>query len=353
MNAHETSHRPAQSAAAAAPHAVTRRAPKRWPPPRSPCTTWSTKGAPPTRRSKPRTNASIAPRCAPSRSARCAGICACRPALEPLVNRPFDELSPRLAALLVTAAHQVEYSRGAAEAQVHLAVDASRVIGEGRASGVVNAVLRRFVAQRAGVVSRRRRRPGAAACASALAGGCAASRPGASAAKRFSPPTTSIRRWCCASIPAQMHAEDFLRSWRALGREAPRRRMERRRRGARTARWPCRRCPASSRARCRCRMAARNSPRRCSTREPACACSTPARRRAARHCTSRSARPDLAELVAVDDDAAAPRPRARKSRARRLRCRAADRRPAHACRRRSRRTPSIACWWMRRVRPPA
>ena len=54
-----------------------------------------------------------------------------------------------LAALLVTAAHQVEYSRGAAEAQVHLAVDASRVIGEGRASGVVNAVLRRFVAQRA------------------------------------------------------------------------------------------------------------------------------------------------------------------------------------------------------------
>ena len=31
---------------------------------------------------------------------------------------------------------------------MHLAVDASRVIGEGRASGVVNAVLRKFVAQR-------------------------------------------------------------------------------------------------------------------------------------------------------------------------------------------------------------
>ena len=72
-----------------------------------------------------------------------------RPALAPLVNRPFDELSPRLASLLVTAAHQVEYSRGAPEAQVHLAVDASRVLGEGRASGVVNAVLRKFVAQRA------------------------------------------------------------------------------------------------------------------------------------------------------------------------------------------------------------
>ena len=72
-----------------------------------------------------------------------------KPALAPLVNRPFDELSPKLAALLVTTAHQVEYSRGAPEAQVHLAVDASRVIGEGRASGVVNAVLRRFVAERA------------------------------------------------------------------------------------------------------------------------------------------------------------------------------------------------------------
>jgi 16S rRNA (cytosine967-C5)-methyltransferase len=72
-----------------------------------------------------------------------------KPALAPLVNRPFDELSPKLAALLVTTAHQVEYSRGAPEAQVHLAVDASRVLDEGRASGVVNAVLRRFVSDRA------------------------------------------------------------------------------------------------------------------------------------------------------------------------------------------------------------
>ena len=55
------------------------------------------------------------------------------PALEPLVSRPFDELSPQLAALLVTAAHQVEYSRGAPEAQVHLAVDASRIVGRRRA----------------------------------------------------------------------------------------------------------------------------------------------------------------------------------------------------------------------------
>jgi 16S rRNA (cytosine967-C5)-methyltransferase len=71
------------------------------------------------------------------------------PAIEPLLNRPFAELSPRLGALLVTAAHQVEYSRGAADAQGHLAVDASRIIGESRASGMVNAVLRRVVAARA------------------------------------------------------------------------------------------------------------------------------------------------------------------------------------------------------------
>ena len=66
---------------------------------------------------------------------------------------PYDQLAPRLAALLVTAAHQIEYSRGAPEAQVHLAVDASRVIGEGRASGVGNAVLRRFDAERARVLA--------------------------------------------------------------------------------------------------------------------------------------------------------------------------------------------------------
>ena len=75
-------------------------------------------------------DASIARRCGPSRSARCAGTCGLRPAVAPLVSRPFEELSPKLAALLVTAAHQVEYSRGAPEAQVHLAVDASRIVGE-------------------------------------------------------------------------------------------------------------------------------------------------------------------------------------------------------------------------------
>ena len=142
-----------------------------------------------------------------------------QPALSPLLNRPFDELSPPLAALLVTAAHQVEYSRGAPEAQVHLAVDASRIIGEPRASGMVNAVLRRFVAERASLLANTDSDP----------------------AQRHAHP-----RWLVDSLrqawgdraelilaannqhppivlrldPAQMHAEDFLRSWRASGREA-------------------------------------------------------------------------------------------------------------------------------------
>jgi 16S rRNA (cytosine967-C5)-methyltransferase len=140
------------------------------------------------------------------------------PALVPLLSRPLAELSPKLAALLMTAAHQVEYSRGAAEAAVHLAVDASRIVGEGRASGMVNAVLRRFVAQREQLLAEVDAVP----------------------AQRFAHP-----RWLVEAVsswgdqaesilaannehppmvlrvdPAQMHAEDFLRSWRASGREA-------------------------------------------------------------------------------------------------------------------------------------
>jgi 16S rRNA (cytosine967-C5)-methyltransferase len=142
-----------------------------------------------------------------------------RPAIAPLVSRPFDELSPKLAALLVTAAHQVEYSRGAPEAQVHLAVDASRVVGESRASGVVNAVLRRFVAQRAELLAvadaepaQRHAHPAWMVEALRTAWGGAAE--GILAANNLHPPMT------LRLDPAQVGAGDFLRSWRALGREA-------------------------------------------------------------------------------------------------------------------------------------
>jgi 16S rRNA (cytosine967-C5)-methyltransferase len=141
------------------------------------------------------------------------------PAVAPLLSRPFDDLSPKLAALLVTAAHQVEYSRGAPEAQVHLAVDATRIVGEGRASGFVNAVLRKFVAGRADLLAaadedpaQRHAHPRWLVDALTQAwGGRAES---ILQANNAHPPM--ILR----VDPAQMSVEDFLRAWRALGREA-------------------------------------------------------------------------------------------------------------------------------------
>jgi 16S rRNA (cytosine967-C5)-methyltransferase len=141
------------------------------------------------------------------------------PALESLVSRPFAELSPRLAALLVTAAHQVEYSRGAPEAQVHLAVDASRVVGEARASGMVNAVLRRFVAQRAELLasvdqdlSARHAHPRWMVDEITAAWG---ERTSDILAANNQHPPMALR-----VDPAQLGVPDFLRAWRALGRDA-------------------------------------------------------------------------------------------------------------------------------------
>jgi 16S rRNA (cytosine967-C5)-methyltransferase len=70
------------------------------------------------------------------------------PAMRELVDRPAEQIEPSLRALLVTAAHQIEYSRSAPEVSVHLAVDAARGLGFARATGFVNAVLRRFVRER-------------------------------------------------------------------------------------------------------------------------------------------------------------------------------------------------------------
>lgn len=70
------------------------------------------------------------------------------PAVAALVARPASDVDPQLRALLITAAHQIEHSRGAPEVSVHLAVDAARALGLPRATGFVNAVLRRFVRER-------------------------------------------------------------------------------------------------------------------------------------------------------------------------------------------------------------
>jgi len=142
-----------------------------------------------------------------------------KPALAPLVNRPFDELSPRLAALLVTTAHQVEYSRGAPEAQVHLAVDASRVMEEGRASGVVNAVLRRFVAERAQLLATADQKPAQRHAhpqwfMEALRSAWGEQADAILDANNQHPPM--ILRL----DPAAITADDFLRSLAAIGREA-------------------------------------------------------------------------------------------------------------------------------------
>lgn len=75
------------------------------------------------------------------------------PAVEALLSKPRG-VSDEIRALLVVSAHQIEYSRNAPELTAHAAVDATRVLGEGRASGLVNAVLRRFVAEKETLLAR-------------------------------------------------------------------------------------------------------------------------------------------------------------------------------------------------------
>jgi len=76
-----------------------------------------------------------------------------RPAVDALLRRPTDVAGP-IHALLVVAVHQVEYSRNAPQASVHAAVDAARMLGAQRATALVNAVLRRFVAERTALLAR-------------------------------------------------------------------------------------------------------------------------------------------------------------------------------------------------------
>lgn len=142
------------------------------------------------------------------------------PAIAPLLSRPLAEMSPPLAALLVTAGHQVEYSRGAPEAQVHLAVDASRIIGESRASGMVNAVLRRFVASRAELLAAADADPAQRHAHPSWLVQALEAAWGAEDAARILAANNEHPPMVLRVDPARMTADDFLRAWRALGREA-------------------------------------------------------------------------------------------------------------------------------------
>ncbi|MGH8231830.1 MAG: transcription antitermination factor NusB, partial [Steroidobacteraceae bacterium] len=58
-------------------------------------------------------------------------------------------VAPELHALLLVALHQLEYARTAPELTVSEAVDAARMLRQPRAAGLINALLRRFLRQRA------------------------------------------------------------------------------------------------------------------------------------------------------------------------------------------------------------
>jgi 16S rRNA (cytosine967-C5)-methyltransferase len=76
-----------------------------------------------------------------------------RPAVNELLARP-ESIAREIHALLIAAAYQIEYSRNAPALVVSLAVDAARALRQPRASGLVNAVLRRFVSERERLLAR-------------------------------------------------------------------------------------------------------------------------------------------------------------------------------------------------------
>lgn len=75
------------------------------------------------------------------------------PAVESLLARP-EGVANEVRCLLIATAHQIEYSRNPAETNANAAVDATRILGHERAAGLVNAVLRRFVAERVSLLAR-------------------------------------------------------------------------------------------------------------------------------------------------------------------------------------------------------
>ncbi|MFI4867021.1 MAG: 16S rRNA (cytosine(967)-C(5))-methyltransferase RsmB [Steroidobacterales bacterium] len=71
-------------------------------------------------------------------------------------------LAPALRALVLVGLHQLEYSRNAPELTVSSAVDAARLLGQPHATGLINALLRRFLREREVLLARALREPAAA-----------------------------------------------------------------------------------------------------------------------------------------------------------------------------------------------
>lgn len=74
------------------------------------------------------------------------------PALDLLIRRR-EGLAGPVRSLLAVAAHQIEYSRNSPEVTVHASVDAARLLAAERATGLTNAVLRRFVSERVALLA--------------------------------------------------------------------------------------------------------------------------------------------------------------------------------------------------------
>jgi 16S rRNA (cytosine967-C5)-methyltransferase len=76
-----------------------------------------------------------------------------KPAIDQLLTRP-QGVPAAVRALLIVSAHQIEYSRNVPEQTVHAAVDAARILEAERSTGLVNAVLRRYLAEHQALLSR-------------------------------------------------------------------------------------------------------------------------------------------------------------------------------------------------------
>jgi 16S rRNA (cytosine967-C5)-methyltransferase len=74
------------------------------------------------------------------------------PAVERLLKRPQD-MQDEIRALLAASAHQIEYSRNPVHATVLAAVDAARILRRPGATGLVNAVLRRYLSEREAILA--------------------------------------------------------------------------------------------------------------------------------------------------------------------------------------------------------